>query len=187
MIAVANLAVLFLLSLFGPRNTAPDPHGLHEFSRDPVLRQMLVEGRFQEFSAAVDGFLGVRLSIDLSKNSPVNPSTVRKEISKRSDLGGFFDVIKTAIAVAGFAAELKSLGPVKGFMEAIHWLESGLVRKSELKRSDFPAYYSIVSKTEKGSISEGQMEALGEDILFSQEKMDSAYKSLFGRLTETFY
>lgn len=187
MIAVANIAALILLSLFGGKDSSPDPHGLHDLSRDPVVRRMLLEGRFDEYSAVVDGFMGRRLSYDLSRNSPVSPRTVQSTIAGRADLSALLDAVKKAVAVASFAAELKALGPVKGLLEAVRWVDTGLIRRSGLRPKEFPSYFGIVRERDSRKLSQGDMEALGEDLVAAQARMDSSYASLVGRIAESFY
>lgn len=180
MIAIANFAVLFLLSLIGTKHAAmPDPHGLHKFAQDPVLREMLVEGRLGEFEAAVAGFAGTRLAIDVSSlhGSPVRSKLVKETISASGDLNALLDTLVSAMKVASFAAELQAAGPSKAALLAVSWLESGLVRKSGIKHAAFPSLFSLIEG--------GGAAGLEGDVLSAHVSMDSSYVEMLGRLAET--
>lgn len=186
MIAVANIAVLFVLSLFPPDKKALDPHGLHNLARDPVVRTMLLEGRFDEFSALVDGFMGQRLSIDLSlAGGEVHPRNVQYALQARAEFTSLLSAVKGAIAVACLALELKALGPAKGMMAALDWVGSGLIRRSGLKAHHFPSFFQIVANPDRPRLMGDELWAIDRDLKGAQEQMDSTYENLLGQLAET--
>jgi len=181
MIAIANFAVLFLLSMIGTKHsTMPDPHGLHKFSQDAVVREMLTEGRFREFEAAVAGYAGTRLAIDIGSlhGGNIRTKAVKEAINTSSDLTSLMDTLVSAVKVASLVAELQAAGPAKAAALAVSWLESGLVRKSGIKQSAFPSLFNLIEN--------GSAKGLDDDLLGAHGKMDSNYGEMLGRLAETF-
>lgn len=183
MIFAANVLLLTLLS-FLPGNEArsPDPHGLHRFAEDPALREMLKDGRVEEFEAAVEGFVFMRASIDLKHRA--SSSAVGSAVASRVDLSSLLGAIQQAMKVAAMAAELKALGPAKGMLKAVSWVESGLVRRSGLKAADFPSLFGIVSEPGRAAYDASQGDSIARDLAGSRAKMDTSYFSLLGRLRE---
>jgi hypothetical protein len=96
MIALANLAVLFLLSFMGMNK---DPHGLHHFANDPLVREMLQEGRFREFESAVEGFAGMRLTFDLNRARGIQlkAQVVREALRSSAELTGLLGTLQRAV------------------------------------------------------------------------------------------
>lgn len=188
MIALLNFAAIFLLSLLPGEKTGNDPHGLHDLARDPVIRKMIVEGRFEEFNAAVDGFMGRKLSYDIALpgRPEVAPNAVRAAIRGRADLSALLDMVKGAIAVASLVTELKALGPAKGMLAAVKWVSSGMIRRSGLKAPHFPSYFGIIAQPDRRELDADDYEALEQDLSGAQSQMDSSYEEIQGRLSEIF-
>lgn len=186
MIFAANVFLVALLSVFpGNEARSPDPHGLHRFADDPALRGMLRDGNVAEFEAAVEGFVFMRASIDLKHRA--SSGAVGAAVAASTDLSSLLAAIQQAVKVAAMAAELKALGPAKGMLKAVSWVESGLVRKSGLKAPDFPSLFGIVSEPGKAAYDAAEGEGLTRDLAGSRAKMDTSYFSLVGRLRERLF
>ncbi len=177
MIAAANLILIVLLSLLPGKGHRADPHGLHAFTEDALIREMLTEGRFGEFDAAVESFVSTRAMIDLKlKRQP--------DLSRTSSGGSLLDLIQLAARVATFAAELKTLGPVKGLVQAARWVESGVIRRSGVKQRDFPSFFSIVGRQGLKALAPGDLDALDMDLNSSRQVMDQSYQRALRELRE---
>ena len=183
MIFAANVLLLSLLSFFpGDSVRKADPHGLHRFSNDEQLRDMASEGRFSELNAAVEGFVFVRASIDLKRR--LNTNGVAEAVRARGDLVALLDTIKAAMKVATLAAELQALGPTKGMLQAVQWVESGLIRRSGIKAPEFPSFFGLVEDPAAKKYGSAAAEGLTRDLAGSRARMDASYASLLGQLMQ---
>jgi hypothetical protein len=190
MVMLANIAALLLLSLIpdhGGRQA--DPHGLQRLVRDDAFRQLLLAGRFGEYSSALDDALTSRVAAELrAKRQPVSSAALRDALlgGADSDLKTLFAAVKGAIAVATLASELHALGPAMAMRTALHWVESGLIRRSGLRAADFGSFYRIVSRPGRASLEAAEERALAEETANSEERMNKGFGQLVARLTESF-
>lgn len=175
MIFAANMLLLLALALFPGQRKQDDPHGFRSLADHAQLRQMLTEGRLAEFDAAVEGFVLSRLRKDLGPK-------MRPSLNQDPALGALLGLIQHAVKVAAFAAELKTLGPALGLKEAVRWVESGLIRRSGVKRAHFPSFFAIVTEPGLPEIGPAAMKAIGLDQANAYSGIDRAYEQLAGAL-----
>lgn len=179
MIFAVNVLVVLLLSLVpGGKSRVADPHGFRSLTDDSEIRRLLTEGRLGEFDAAVEGFVMTRLMIDAKAGA--QPRALAAQAEAASLLG----LIKLAAKAATLAAELKTLGPRLGLKAAISWVESGLLRRTGLRRADFPSLFSLLARPELPEIPLPAFEELGRDYSSAQGVLNGGYERLLGMLRE---
>jgi hypothetical protein len=190
MLMLANVAVLLLLSILPGGSSRSDAHGVRALVHDDRLRGMLLEGRFDDYDSALGRELSRNLAGDLAARGGRGKTFAAGQVEKAvggGDLAFLFEGIKKAIAVATFAAQLQTLGPVQAMRMAVGWVESGLIRRSGIKPDDFGSFFEIASNPSRKRITGAEEQALAGDLHEATRAADAGYSKLLVRLTESFF